>query len=170
MNVLRPKDLTTQLGISASTLRLWTEKFAPVLSPSATKATTETGTPAQRRFTDDDLITLTRAKQLLGQNKTYEEVLEALERDDELVIPEGIPTPPSAPSTGTTPALSTSFDDHPIVLAFRETLAAKDETIKALQDQITELKQRPASSPPLPPPGRFKWAFLNRLLLENGDG
>lgn len=74
----RPGDVSQRLGISANTLRLWSTHFEACLSPSAQSAKTEKGGAAQRRYTDDDLRVLLRAKVLLADGKTYEEVAQLL--------------------------------------------------------------------------------------------
>lgn len=70
----RPGEIANRLGISANTLRLWSNEFADHLSPSAQASRTESGGAGQRRYTEEDLTTLVRAKVYLSQNKTYEEI------------------------------------------------------------------------------------------------
>ena len=196
MTQLRPRDLTERLEISASSLRNWSDRFAPVLSPTAQKVTTEAGTPAQRRYTQGDLRTLQRAKQLLGQSKTYEEALHILQEEplDELVD-ETTVEPRAVPSDGSV-ALT---GEHRVTVAFREALAAKDETIRTLEQalqrkggdvhllqmanqslvvskeetisvlkaQIDELMNREDASPAASPAAtRFRFGFLNWLLAD----
>jgi DNA-binding transcriptional MerR regulator len=200
--MLRPKDVADQLHISAPTLRLWSNNFSDVLSPAAQKSTTESGTAAQRRYTDEDLAVFRRAKQYLDGGKTYEETLHLLK--------ESPPEPAEPPqSDETVPEVSSSlpavnWDEHPVFVAFREALAAKDETIRAkdqalvateatvrskeetitalrstidLQErQLEDLRSRPVvTAPPAAAPlpasssTRFRWGFLNRLLVLPGD-
>jgi len=181
MSQLRPKDMTSALGISAATLRLWSNNFAPVLSPAAQKARTETGGAAQRRYTEQDLKIFTKAKELLGQGKTYEETLEALQQVDptELLL-----TPPSTNGTaqsepqGATQSLATTSDEHPVMIAFREALAAKDEvirtkdevvasrdeTIKVLEQRVQEFRAIAEQPTPEPLKPQFRWRWLNWLI------
>lgn len=71
--MLRPKDITQKLAISPATLRLWSNHFSVHLSPSAQATLTEKGTPAQRRYTEEDLSVFLRAQSLLSLGLTYEE-------------------------------------------------------------------------------------------------
>ena len=156
MSQLRPKEMTSALGISAATLRLWSNNFAPVLSPAAQKARTETGGAAQRRYTEQDLRIFTKAKELLGQGKTYEETLEVL-RDinpAELIL-SATPTQSTTQNAlhDVTGAVAVE-GEHPVMLAFREALAAKDQTIALLTKQLEEKRA----------PVVFRWRFLNWLL------
>ena len=138
----RPKQVADQLGISPATLRLWSNKFESLLSPAAQRATTETGTSAQRRYSDQDVRFFTRAKQLLGEGKTYEETLTILTQ-------EGLPDPDilaDTPDDATgndsdneepTNAIALTSQAHMAILAMREALSAKDETIEALRSTVS---------------------------------
>lgn len=138
----RPKQVADQLGISPATLRLWSNKFESLLAPAAQRATTETGTSAQRRYSDHDVRFFTRAKQLLGEGKTYEETLAIL-------TDEGVPDPEILAGTpddeiksdsdngDLSNALALQSQAHMAVLAMREALSAKDETIEALRTTIS---------------------------------
>jgi len=177
MTTLRPKDLTEQLTISASTLRLWTEKFGPVLSPAAQRSTAESGGAAQRRFIEDDLEILKRAKRHLAEGRTYEQTLALLQTEPAVTELTETPVEPPEPSQALE-LRSASADTHPIIKAFEEALRAKDEvirskdeTIEALHltlsskdDQIRSLQATVA--PTSQPPTRFRWGFLNRLLTS----
>lgn len=96
----RPKTVCQRLAVPATTLRVWSNEFAAFLSPSAQSATTERGGPAQRRYTDGDMAVLARAKTLLEQDLTYEEVREALGQ-----APGTSPAKPSAQPPADAPAL-----------------------------------------------------------------
>lgn len=174
----RPKEIAERLAISPATLRLWSNHFAELLSPAAQKSTTESGTSAQRRYTDSDLVVLQRAKELLSSGHTYEESLERLKAEppQEQSVNE-VPLGSANGHDRATPTamIALTLDDHPIVRSFREAIDAKDETIRAkeetiaaLQAQVEELKNRPLALPePAPAPVRFRWDFLNRLLLDS---
>lgn len=105
MTAQRSKDLTEKLQVSASTLRLWSENFGPVLSPAAQKATTETGGAAA----------LQRAgprhphagEQLLACGKAYEEAFALLQAEP----PDASPEPPTEPVM----ALQTMANAHPLI-------------------------------------------------------
>lgn len=79
-----PNEVATQLQVSPSTLRRWSDEFADFLSESAGRPHLATGAPtAHRRYTDEDLETLLTIKGLLAEGLTYIQVgkrLEALRR------------------------------------------------------------------------------------------
>lgn len=139
----RPKQVADQLGISPATLRLWSNKFESLLSPAAQRATTETGTSAQRRYSDQDVRFFTRAKQLLGEGKTYEETLTILTEEgvpDPSILSEPTDAEPDSDSDntdGTSNALALSSQAQMAILSMREALSAKDETIEALRSTIS---------------------------------
>ena len=198
--MLRPKDVVDQLGISPATLRLWSTHFAPVLSPAAQKSQTEQGTPAQRRYTDEDVAYFRKAKELLASGKTYEETLGLLLAEP--VDPDGATQAPEEPADLPPPSPQTTLstlDEHPIFLVFRQALDAKDEVIAAkddviaskeetietlnrelltvqaskdeliasLQDQLEVVQSKVAIPTPISQ-SRFRWEWLNRLLLSPG--
>lgn len=79
-----PNEVATQLQISPSTLRRWSDEFADFLSESAGRPHLASGGQAtHRRYTDEDLETLLTIKGLLAEGLTYIQVgkrLEALRR------------------------------------------------------------------------------------------
>lgn len=161
MSQIRPREIIQALGISAATLRLWSINFAPVLSPSAQRSVSPNGTSTQRRYTPQDLAYFKRAQQLLKTSHTYEEVLTRLQNE---------PTPietasPSAPDLSAETRLATG-ETHPVMLAFQEALAAKDETIRVLQAQIEDLRKLALEDFPSPTPVKpeFRWRWLNWLF------
>ncbi len=183
--MLRPKDITDQLGISPASLRFWSNAFAPVLSPGAQASRTEHGGNAQRRYTDEDLAILRQAKTLLDGGSTFELALEQLKSLEPIELLEA---PEAARSSASSPSNAVAVTDpHPIIQAFEEALrskdqviAGKDETIRTkdellvnkdqlislLSQQVDELKASPAVVIHEP---RFRWGFLNRLLTEGGQ-
>lgn len=164
----RPKDTSDLLGVSPATLRLWSNHFAAVLSPAAQKSTTEAGTAAQRRYTDSDIAYFRRAKQHLADGKTYEDTLTALQSEPiEQEVEPSTQDQPTQINGASTPSLVT--ETHPIIHAFEEALKSKDETIEALRAQIALLEQRPTVPAATVAPTRFRWQFLNRLLLDVGQ-
>lgn len=183
----RPKEITERLSISPATLRLWSNHFADLLSPSAQKQITGHGTSAQRRYTDSDLVIFTKAKQLLAEGSTYEEVLRRLQEEPldetsgEDVLHASRPSPVGLIEEDSLVVHQTlDLSSHPVFTAFREALEAKDETIrakdevieskdvtiKALEARIDEIKSQSSPTPSTPAPVCFKWDFLNRLLLD----
>jgi DNA-binding transcriptional MerR regulator len=75
-----PNEVATQLQISPSTLRRWSNEFADSLSETAGKPQPSEGSQiAHRRYTDDDLETLLTIKGLLAEGLTYIQVGKRLE-------------------------------------------------------------------------------------------
>ena len=84
----RPSEVAARLGVSVSTLRRWSQQFAPFLSSTANPASDEDESK-HRRYTDEDLATLITVKGLLTEGYAYEQVrrrLRAPRLDD---APEG---------------------------------------------------------------------------------
>lgn len=131
----RPQDVAERLGIAPSTLRLWSQHFANQLSNAARKAPSDGGgAPAQRRYTDDDLKVLSKAKTLLAQGQTYDDVKRKLA--GEATKQEAGGTVAAAPQAGGAVAVFTE-ESQASLLAMKETLAAKDKTISALRESLT---------------------------------
>lgn len=75
-----PNEVTTQLQISPSTLRRWSNEFSDFLSDAAGRPQAESaGKTAHRRYTDQDLETLMAIKGLLAEGQTYIQVGRRLE-------------------------------------------------------------------------------------------
>lgn len=122
----RPKEVADRLGISPSTLRLWSTHFASQLSEQANKLAPEgPGHAAQRRYTDDDIDTLTTVKQLLAQGLTYEEAKAKLRR-----------RPQQADSRPEAPLPTTPAEIDASLASMREALEAKDKAIAALKESL----------------------------------
>lgn len=81
MTLIRPADAARQLGIPASTLRRWSRRFAPFLSPEASGAVRENGSRGHRRYAPDDLTVLARCKVLLSEGHTFNQVADMLAQD-----------------------------------------------------------------------------------------
>ena len=70
-----PNEVATQLQISPSTLRRWSNEFSDFLSNSAGRTLEEDEDKAShRRYTDKDLETLANIKGLLAEGLTYIQV------------------------------------------------------------------------------------------------
>jgi DNA-binding transcriptional MerR regulator len=75
-----PSEVATQLHVSPSTLRRWSNEFADFLSDSAGRPLpTEGSQTAHRRYSDEDLETLMTIKGLLAEGQTYMQVGKRLE-------------------------------------------------------------------------------------------
>mgnify|MGYP001030040105 FL=1 len=74
-----PSEVASQLGISPSTLRRWSNEFSDFLSDAAGRPESDTGKSAHRRYLDEDLETLMTIKGLLGEGQTYIQVGRRLE-------------------------------------------------------------------------------------------
>lgn len=130
----RPQEVADRLGISPSTLRLWSNHFASELSDQARKiAAGGAGSAAQRRYGDEDLDTLVKAKELLGQGLTYEETKRRLRQAAQPRLAE-----PQPAESLPTPA-RTAQDIDASLASLRETLEAKDRTIAALKESLAFL-------------------------------
>lgn len=86
-----PKQAAQELNIASSTLRLWAAKFSSVLSSHANPPKAPSGRASRRSYNDQDLRTLARAKELLGDNLAFAQVLIILQTEP---LPEPEPTPP----------------------------------------------------------------------------
>lgn len=74
-----PSEVATQLDISPSTLRRWSNEFSEYLSDAAGRPGEDDSRGSHRRYTDDDLETLITIKGLLSEGQTYVQVARRLE-------------------------------------------------------------------------------------------
>jgi len=75
-----PGEVCSQIDVTPSTLRRWSKEFANFLSSEAgTPTSSESGRPAHRRYTDEDLEVLLTIKGLLSEGYTYQQVKKRLE-------------------------------------------------------------------------------------------
>jgi len=125
----RPGHVARRLAISPATLRVWSGEFARFLSNAAQKSPTETGTRAQRRYTDRDLETLQRIKALLAEGATYAEARDALAEAGEPV------SATSAQSDTPAPSVSLATLEQ-----YRLSLASMQQTVEAQAAHIADLQ------------------------------
>src|SRR5581483_6306417 len=118
----RPGEVADRLGIQPQTLRVWSNEFAEVLSPAATKAVADGGKPGQRRYDEVDLQRLLRARELLDRYRSFAYALRHL-RDE-------IQQQPTLPSQAPSPDRAVGAADLEAELAeLRHALARGDATI-----------------------------------------
>jgi DNA-binding transcriptional MerR regulator len=132
----RPKEAADRLGIAAVTLRAWSNEFASFLSDAARKTITGRGQAAQRRYTDNDIAILQRAKRLLGSGATYDEARRRLADDPDLaseIAPEPAALATIEQATAILASLQTSYETA---------LQAKDEALSQQQAHIESLKEQ----------------------------
>lgn len=76
---LKPSAAAQRLQMPASTLRVYSTKFASLLSPSASDPPfSSDGKRGSRLYSSTDIAILSRAKELLSKGMTYEQVLQDL--------------------------------------------------------------------------------------------
>lgn len=80
-NLRFPRDVAHELNISSSTLRRWSTEFTDFLSDNAGRPElSPSGEPVHRRYTDEDVKTLSSISVLLSRGLTYREIAAQLER------------------------------------------------------------------------------------------
>ena len=124
----RPGDVAKRLGIAPVTLRVWSNEFAGFLSDSAQKSVTSDGKAAQRRYSDGDIATLERARDLLANGKTFDEARRDL-----------IAAEPVAPASLTALADATAFLAE-IRSTYDRIVESRDMTIQEQREHIETLK------------------------------
>lgn len=169
----RPKEIAERLSVSPATLRHWSNEFADFLSPAAQKQITGQGTSAQRRYTDEDLTLFHQAKQFLGDGNTYEEVRRRLPEDppdvtelsqnDEKPHDRGFPRKPPSPPLMTIPSSYHSGR----CFAARTKPSSRSRLKSAIWSAALPCLILYHNLVVQPAPVRFRWDFLNRLLLDN---
>lgn len=93
--LLKPAEVGKRLGMPPSTLRIYSTKFAEVLSEGAARPpVTSEGKVGYRLYTERDLVVLRKAKELLAQGLTYDQVLAELR----LVVPGRVRSRGGAPA------------------------------------------------------------------------
>ena len=106
-----PNEVATQLQISPSTLRRWSNEFSDFLSTSAGRSQEEDeGKASHRRYTDKDLETLMNIKGLLAEGLTYIQVGKRLQAMRLREFPSDVVTEDGEPQVT---ALGPSWQDSP---------------------------------------------------------
>ena len=80
----RPQQVARLLGIQPQTLRVWSNEFAEFLGDRARRVAASGARPGHRAYTEADLRTLTRVRQLLRNDASYAWVRRLL-REEALV-------------------------------------------------------------------------------------
>jgi DNA-binding transcriptional MerR regulator len=177
----RPKDVAERLEISPATLRLWSTKFEQFLSPSAQRSTTENGGASQRRYDEGDVAYFLRAKQLLGEGLTYEEVATRLGEGVPIVEYDNTKKPSESLPV---PLISDVVVVSQDLVVYQKAIAALEQTIQAQQDTITTqqqlieaLRERPVPSqtpsmielPPMTFKQRLDWLIRGRMITGTNE-
>ena len=133
-----PRHLTTELGVSGTTIRRWSEVFARHLSPSATTA--------PRRYTEEDCAVIRRIAALSDSGMRIAEIDAILEQPEPQ--PPTEPTaPPTEPPTTAVQAFSTLTDTlhaQQVTQAAIATTLAGLADVAALRAELAELRARVA--------------------------
>ncbi len=146
-----PNEVATQLQISPSTLRRWSDEFADFLSESAGRPHLASGGQAtHRRYTDEDLETLLTIKGLLAEGLTYIQVgkrLEALRRrraptagGEEDAPPVTALGPLLRDASSFAPAISVLANRDLLTVVLQDNFTLKEENAK-LRDRMLDLER-----------------------------
>jgi len=98
--------VASRLGVSPSTIRRWSTLYAAYLSPEASQPTFRSDAePARRRYSEDDVKTLTQIRDWRAEGKPQEEILDLLQQKH---LPATVPTSVSVMTEEQERVLSTS--------------------------------------------------------------
>lgn len=124
----RPGEVAKQLDIAPVTLRVWSNEFAAFLSDSAQRTLNAEGKANHRIYSDSDIATLKRAREMLSSGQTFDQVRRAL-------------------SDAGPPSVSIqTLEEIPRMLAQLQTsyhreLSSKEETIAEQRSHIDSLRE-----------------------------
>ena len=138
MTLYPPRYLTTELQVSGSTLRRWSDTFSEHLSPSATVA--------PRRYTEQDVATIRRIAALSDSGMRIAEIA-AILAQPEPQPPTEAPTPPQEPPTTALQAFTTMQDTlhaQQVTQAQIATTLAGLADVAALRAELASLRERVA--------------------------
>lgn len=137
--LLRPAEVCRRLGMPPSTLRIYSTKFAEVLSESAARpAVGGEGKVGYRLYTERDLVVLKKAKELLAQGLTYEQVLAELR----LVVPGRVRGKGSATvgEGGGEVGVTVSGEMEKVLAVLSRAVASSEKAADASQVMVTEIR------------------------------
>lgn len=77
-NLITPGEVAQMLGVSSSTLRRWSSRFAEYLSSGAGLSSAGSGSHSHRRYSQEDVAVLRTIRDMLSQGYTYEHILHVL--------------------------------------------------------------------------------------------
>lgn len=116
-------QLGKHLGVSDATIRNWADEFAAYLSPGS-----QTKTPGEvRTFTQDDLAILKTVTALRKQNRSYDDIQQALANGERLEIE-------SLPPIEVYPGQETAVT----IAAFQSTLQNYENRLDRFQQRLEE--------------------------------
>lgn len=134
MSRYRPADVAKRLGVSTSTLRLWSKEFAAHLSPGAQSTASEQGRYLQRRYAEEDVAVLLRAKALVqGERLTAAQAnarLSAQEAPND--------SPIDANSSALAPAVAPDWG--PVVAAMQRSHAMNEDAHAATRSILYDVQ------------------------------
>ncbi|MBI4319014.1 MAG: MerR family transcriptional regulator [Chloroflexi bacterium] len=150
--LLKPGETCVRLGIASSTLRLYSSKFAEVLSESARSPGTAGGRLGHRVYTARDILVLSKGKELLAQGLTYEQVLGELRLAVPGLKPRGraVAADESVAGDGARAAVEVVAGEA-LVATLRAAVASADRAVDAYRvvvesqgREVAELRERVA--------------------------
>jgi len=114
------------LGLSPTTIRIWTEKFAAYLSPGANP-----NKGKRRKFTEDDLVIFNTISVLRDRGDNFDEINQAL-KDGTRIEQTDKPTEGDSPPASKGTALQTE--------AFTQTIASFEARLNRYETKIDDLQ------------------------------
>ena len=131
-----PREVTAKLGISPATLRRWAVEFRDLLSGDAAQSLLPGGAPLHRSYSEHDLYTLARVKELRGQGLGYDAIRERLseevsEGDGAMVVEDQQPA-----------ELVLSEQARLMIATQQQALAERERTIEALTGHVGTLQEQ----------------------------
>jgi len=136
--LLKPAAAAQRLDMPASTLRVYSTRFAELLSEAASSPPVSSdGKPGHRLYTARDLVVLGKGKELVAQGSTYEQALEELRAAGLGVRPRPRQTGPAPPGS-----LATSHPGGPSLEVLAKALSGWQALAEERARENSVLRQR----------------------------